>query len=64
MKNIYFLVVALFFYGVGNAQIINFPDANFKAKLLIASPNTQIAKNLAGGYFKIDANNNAEIEVN
>lgn len=45
-----------------NAQIVNIPDANFKAKLLEASTTNDIAKNFDGAYFKIDANNNNEIE--
>ena len=48
MKNIYFLVVAFCFYGVGNAQIINFPDANFKASLVNSSSTNYVAKNLSG----------------
>lgn len=46
-----------------NAQIINFPDANFKAKLLAASPSNTIAENSSSVNIKIDANNNNEIEV-
>jgi hypothetical protein len=30
--------------------------------LLLSDPNNQIAKNLSGNYFKIDANNNGLIE--
>jgi Secretion system C-terminal sorting domain len=63
MKKLYFLLVALcFFIGV-NSQIINFPDANFKAKLLAANTSNTIAKDLTGNYFKIDANNDGEIQV-
>jgi len=47
-----------------NAQVINFPDANFKARLLAASPTYFIAKNLSGSYFKIDMNNDGEIQIN
>ena len=64
MKNIYFSFAAVLFYIIGSAQVINFPDANFKARLLQANTNNTIAKDLGGNYFKIDANNNAEIEVN
>lgn len=46
-----------------NAQVINFPDVNFKNKLLSSNSTNQIAKNLDGNYFKIDANLNGEIEV-
>ncbi len=45
------------------AQIVNIPDANFKAKLLEASPSNQIALNLQNQYFKIDLNNDGEIQV-
>ncbi|MES2747744.1 MAG: T9SS type A sorting domain-containing protein [Bacteroidota bacterium] len=61
MKKIYFLL--FFCFGVSlNAQIISIPDANFKAKLLSASPNNYIANN-GTQYIKIDSNNNGEIEV-
>lgn len=45
------------------AQIVSIPDANFKAKLLQADTTNQIAKNLSGNYFKIDANSDGEIQL-
>jgi hypothetical protein len=63
MKKLYFLLIALFVFTGVNAQVVNIPDANFKARLLLASPSNFTAKDLAGNYFKIDANNNGEIEV-
>ena len=63
MKNIYFLVLALCFFGFASAQIVNIPDANFKASLINSSPTNYIAKNLSNNYFKIDANNNGQIEL-
>jgi uncharacterized repeat protein (TIGR01451 family) len=54
-----FLLCSFFAFG----QIVNIPDANFKKKLLEASPSYYIAKDLNGNYFKIDANGNGEIEV-
>lgn len=45
------------------SQIVNIPDANFKAKLLEANVSNTIAKNLLGNYFKIDANNDGEIQT-
>ncbi len=63
MKKIYFLIVGLFLCLSVNAQVINFPDANFKNKLLSANSTNQVAKNLEGNYFKIDINLNGEIEV-
>ena len=58
MKKIYFLLLAFAIFTSANAQIINFPDANFKAKLLAASSSNTIATNLSGAYFRIDVNNN------
>jgi Leucine-rich repeat (LRR) protein len=63
MKKIYFLLLSLCLFTSLNAQIVTIPDAIFKAKLLAASSSNGIAKNLVGNYFKIDANNNGEIEV-
>jgi Leucine-rich repeat (LRR) protein len=59
MKKFYFLLLGLFLFSGLNAQIINIPDANFKAKLLQANTSNDIA-----GYIKIDSNNNGEIEIN
>ena len=47
---------------VGEAQIVTIPDANFKARLLAASPSNTIASDF-NGYIKIDANNDGEIQV-
>ncbi len=62
MKKYYFALVAFCFLSFANGQIINFPDANFKARLLAASPTNQIARNLAGTYIKLDANSDGEIQ--
>ncbi|CCG53002.1 Protein of unknown function [Flavobacterium indicum GPTSA100-9 = DSM 17447] len=62
MKN-YYLIVMLVLGLIGKAQIINFTDANFKAKLLASSSSNSIAQNSNYVNFKIDANNNGEIEV-
>ena len=62
MKKYYFAFVAVYFLSFANGQIINFPDANFKARLLVANTTNQIAKNLAGNYFKIDADSDGEIQ--
>ncbi|SMP11579.1 T9SS type A sorting domain-containing protein [Chryseobacterium profundimaris] len=53
-----FLLLAI----MANAQIVNIPDANFKAKLLSSSPGNTIAKNLSGNYFAIDANGDGEVQ--
>lgn len=63
------------FSTICNAQIVNIPDANFKAALLSASPSNYIAStampyaiNVVGsivitGHDKIDVNNDGEIQV-
>ncbi|WP_395056234.1 T9SS type A sorting domain-containing protein [Flavobacterium sp.] len=63
MKKLYFLFVALCLFTSVNAQIINFPDANFKAKLLASNPSNRIAQDLNYNFIKIDVNNNGEIEL-
>lgn len=45
-----------------NAQIVNIPDSNFKAKLLQADVTNEIAYG-NNSFIKIDSNNNGEIEV-
>lgn len=63
MKKLYFLL-AVFLVGItGNSQIVTITDANLKAKLLAASPANTTAKDLSGNYFKIDADNDGEIQV-
>ncbi len=64
MKKLYFLLLTFSFFSVVNAQIVNIPDAEFKAILLAANVTNSIAKNLAGVAFKIDANNDGQIQEN
>lgn len=63
MKKYYFLLIALSFFACTNAQIISFTDVNLKSKLLAASASNSIAQDLNGINFKIDANNDNEIQV-
>ena len=75
MKKLYFSLLTLFFFFGANAQIINFTDPNFKAKLLSANPTNQIASvqipnsppgTLTGTvttYNSIDTNDDGEIQV-
>jgi Secretion system C-terminal sorting domain len=75
MKNLYYSVLTFLFLVVAQAQIVNIPDANFKAKLLSASPNNQFASTqtpvynssnnywTVSSYHKIDTNNDGEIQV-
>ncbi|MDI1256643.1 MAG: T9SS type A sorting domain-containing protein [Flavobacterium sp.] len=62
MRIFYFLVVLFLINGM-NAQIVNIPDPNFKSILLLAdSSNYQVAKDISGSFFKIDANSDGEIQ--
>ena len=63
MKKLYIFFTILLFTTNSKSQIVNIPDANFKAKLLEADTNNLIAMNLSYTYFKIDANNDGEIQV-
>jgi Leucine-rich repeat (LRR) protein len=70
MKKLYTLfVIALIGFG-GKAQIVNIPDANFKAKLLAASATVHVASTQTpdgvgsvSTYTKIDTNNDGEIQL-
>ena len=57
------LLLLLLFTGMVNAQIVNIPDANFKAKLLSASSTTQIAQNSNNQFVSVDLNSDGEIQV-
>ncbi len=59
MKKLY-TVLLILIAVTSNAQIINFPDANFKAKLLV--PGVARDYGMANAII-IDANNDGEIEV-
>lgn len=61
MRNFYAFCFVLFAF-TATAQIINFPDANFKAKLLTSSPFNSIALNSSYVKIKIDTNNDGEIQ--
>jgi len=60
MKKI--LLLLLMIGSFAQAQNVNIPDANFKARLLQASPSNQVAYG-GGAYMKIDANDDGEIQV-
>lgn len=68
MRN-YYLLFVIFFPVLLNAQIVNIPDANFKAKLLAASVINTIAStqiSVSGDVFSydvIDTNGDGEIQV-
>lgn len=63
MNQKYYLLLILTFCLNCNAQIINFQDSNFKAKLLAANPSNGIAYDNFYNRTKIDTNDNGEIEL-
>lgn len=63
MKKLYTILVITLIGFVGHSQIVTIADANFKTKLLAASPSNTTAMDLSGNYFKIDINNDGEIQV-
>ncbi len=63
MKKLYCAFLMICFWQVVHGQGLYIPDANFKAKLLAAEANNEIAKNHQGQYIRIDSNGNGEIEV-
>jgi Leucine-rich repeat (LRR) protein len=63
MKKIYFLFLFFCVLNGLSAQIINFTDAKFKAKLLESDINNEIAKKINGVSIKLDINNDGEIQV-
>lgn len=54
MKHFYFTLLTIFFFATANAQIVNIPDANFKAKLIALGKDTnadgQIQVTSLSGY--------------
>jgi Leucine-rich repeat (LRR) protein len=62
MKKLLTLLIFMLIGYNSQCQIVNIPDANFKARLLAANPSNTIAYN-GMVAIKIDSNNNSEIEV-
>lgn len=62
MKKLYLFVLFIAHLSL-SAQIINFPDPQFKAKLLSATQWTHVAQDLNGITTVIDTNNDGEIQV-
>ena len=63
MKHLYAVIVLLGFLSVGNAQIINFPDANFKNYLLLAIEGSGITTDINNNSIILDANGDGEIQI-
>ncbi|MFT3796398.1 T9SS type A sorting domain-containing protein [Flavobacterium sp.] len=64
MNKHYLLILAVFFFSTVGAQVINFPDPNFKTQLLNANASGYAsAYDGNGNALTIDANNDGEIEV-
>jgi hypothetical protein len=68
MKKIFYILLLI--TGIMDAQIVYIPDANFKAKLLSASPTVYVGSTVnpdssatPNVYTTIDVNGNGEIEV-
>jgi hypothetical protein len=62
MKKLYSIALALFGLAA-HAQVVNIADAKFKAKLLAASPNGNIAFDASNNAMTVDANANGQIET-
>ncbi|KFF18865.1 T9SS type A sorting domain-containing protein [Chryseobacterium sp. JM1] len=63
MKKAQLIIFMMLLFAVCNAQVVTIPDANFKARLLSSSPTNAVAQDLSGNWFKIDANNDGQIQV-
>jgi hypothetical protein len=63
MKKHYLLLLILLFGLISRGQIINFPDANFKARLMLSAPSESIGIDINGNYVRIDANFDNEIDM-
>lgn len=67
MKNLYTLALVLLCTLVGKAQIINFPDANFKNRLIHSIGHLEDSDNdgeIDTWISDIDTNQNGEVEIN
>jgi len=62
MKKIY-LIICVIMFAVFQAQNISFYDQNLKNKILSSNPNNQVAKNISGNFFAIDANSDGQIST-
>ena len=69
MNKLYYSLFLFLFFIAANAQIINIPDANFKARLLAASPSnytastqTPTSEGNISSYNTIDTNGDGEIQ--
>ncbi|WP_449386693.1 DUF7619 domain-containing protein [Chryseobacterium lineare] len=62
MRKIY-LIISLIMFAAFQAQIVNIPDANFKAKLMSANTSNGIATNSSNQNMVIDTNGDLEIQV-
>lgn len=63
MKKLYSFLLLSCSGFIGQAQNVAFPDPELKDILLLASPDLHFAKDLSGNFFKIDANNDGEIQL-
>ncbi|WP_298139091.1 T9SS type A sorting domain-containing protein [Flavobacterium sp.] len=61
MKKLLYLLLLI--TGFSNAQIVNIPDANFKARLLSSNLVNNVAKDVNGDNMIIDQNGDGEIQL-
>ncbi|MET3028887.1 T9SS type A sorting domain-containing protein [Flavobacterium sp. UW10123] len=59
MKKLYFLIIALCFFNGLSAQVINFPNAQFKSDLLSGN----YTRDINGSYLSVDSNGDNEIDI-
>lgn len=57
------LIIFLIIFSAFHAQNITFSDQNLKNKILSSSPSNQVAKNLSGIFFAVDANSDNQISI-
>lgn len=57
------LLLSLLVAGIMQAQIVNIPDANFKAKMVNASANNPAARDINYNPIVVDTNGDGEIQV-
>jgi hypothetical protein len=63
MKRLYTFLILFFIVFIGKAQIINFPDAQFKARLLTSDVNNGVVTDFSGNFFHLDVNYDGQIQV-
>ena len=63
MRKYYSFLILLFTVFISNAQIVNIPDANFKAIITNPNPLGTLARDINGNIMVVDTNIDGEIQV-